>query len=228
MTYNINSNLTLDTELHETKDYKLCIEAIEQLRLSGMITNAAGNCIAMADIVQHTLKELGISSRLIECKLIVNVDIGGNKNELRYVGFNGTSLSPDFIDTHVAVITDTKIPMIVDLSITHMLPNRRLWVVERLCSDNPDTITKVTFPDCALTYLHKKTIRLLGLHQTTILERMINENAIKNKISFMEKIAWTLIIFTFVNFFINTSLLTIEFNKAVARQVIAENDHDPK
>jgi hypothetical protein len=222
MTYNIDKNLTLDTELLETDDYKICVAAIEQLRLSGMIVNSAGNCIAMADLMQHTLKEFNISSRLIECKLIMRVNLVGNKTELRYTGFNGTSLTPDFVDTHVVVITDTKIPMIIDLSITHMLSHGRVWIIERLHSDDPDVIAKISFPECSLTYAHKKTIRLLGLHQTTLLERMTSEKSIKTKISFMEKIAYALIIFTFINFCINISLLTIEFNKKVSRKAEAE------
>lgn len=178
MTYSINKNLTTDSELLKDPDYQTCLTAIELLRSSGMVEHAAGNCIAMSELFQHTLKEVGINSRLIECKLVVSIDTSIGK-ELRYVGFDGADRSNSHVDTHVVIVTETKIPMLIDLSISHMLIGGRVWVMERMISIDLDVLAKITFKDCTLTYSVKKSPRLLGLHQTTLIDRISQEQQIK-------------------------------------------------
>lgn len=214
MTYTSSKNLTIDQELLNSEDYKTCITAIEYLRLSGMVEHAAGNCIAMADLLQHTLREFSIPNRIVECKLVMTIKNSGNVKEFRYVGFNGSTLNSQFVDTHVVVVTDTRIPMVIDLSISHMLSNGRVWVVERLLSDDPEIITKINFPECSITYSHKKMIRLLGLHQTTLLQRISEEIETKKKLSFIQKITIVLGIFAFINFSLNSSLLIMKYNSS--------------
>lgn len=199
-------------ELCNTQDYKTCLDAIEYLRTSGIINNAAGNCIAMSDLLQHTLRELKISSRLVECKLVVQIKNNQNQTEFRYLGFNGSSLTSGFLDTHVVVVTETKIPMLIDLSISHMLPNNRVFVIERVISSETDIITKINFSECSLTYTHKKTIRLLGLHQTTLVDRIASELQTKKKLNFIYLAIIFLGMFTLFNFVMNSSMLYLRYN----------------
>jgi len=211
MIYNVSKNLTLDVELSKTKDYKICLDAIEYLRLSGMVEHAAGNCIAMSDLIQHTLREFNISSRMVECKLVMAAKDQGKITEFKYMGFNGTSLNSKFVDTHVVIVTETDIPMIIDLSISHMLTNGRTWIVERLVSDEPEILTKIDLPECTITYSHKKTIRLLGLHQTTLVERVEQELQTRKKLTTIQKIMIVLGIITVINFALNTSILVLKY-----------------
>lgn len=221
MTYIINKNLTTDAELLKDADYQTCLAAIEMLRISGMVEHAAGNCIAMSELFQHTLKEVGINSRLIECKLVMSIDtVGANGivKELRYLGFNGADRSSSHVDTHVVIVTETKIPMLIDLSISHILTRGRTWVMERLVSNNPDVISKITFNDCSLTYSVKKSPRLLGLHQTTLIERIIQEQQIKKSISFMKKIVTVIAVIAIFNFTLNISILTLKYTEINSSQ----------
>jgi hypothetical protein len=211
MTYNLNKNLTTDKELLADTEYQACLTAIEMLRISGMMQHVAGNCIATSELFQHTLREVGISSRMVECKLIISIVNSGTGKELRYLGFNGIDTTAGYVDTHVVLITETKIPMLIDLSIAHLLTGERLWVMERVVSNDPDIISKITFKDSTLTYSVKKSPRLLGLHQTTLLERISQEQQTKKNISFMKKIIIAIGIFTLVNFTLNTSMLTLKY-----------------
>jgi len=211
MTYNLNKNLTTDKELLADAEYQTCLTAIELLRISGMMQHAAGNCIAISEIFQHTLKEVGISSRIVECKLVMSIINSGTGKELRYLGFNGIDTTAGHVDTHVVLVTETKIPMLIDLSISHLLIGERIWVIERVISNDPDVISKITFKDSTLTYSAKKSPRLLGLHQTTLLERISQEQKIKKNISFMRGIIIAIGIFTLINFTLNTSILTLKY-----------------
>lgn len=212
MAYNVSKNLTLDVELSKTEEYKTCLEAIEYLRLSGIIEHAAGNCIAMCDLMQHTLQEFGISSRIVECKLVMSRKENGKVVEFRYIGFNGTSVNTEYIDTHVVIVTETAIPMLIDLSISHMLLNGRTWIVERVKSDDKKVVSTIEFPECNITYSYKKSIRLLGLHQNNLLDRLNVETETKNKISLIQRILIVLGTIAVINFGLNTTMLYVKFN----------------
>lgn len=218
MSYNLNKNLTTDKELLADADYQTCLTAVEMLRISGMVQHAAGNCIAMSELFQHTLREVGISSRLLECKLVMAITNNGTGKELRYLGFNGIDNTAGFVDTHVVLITETKIPMLIDLSIAHMLLGERIWVMERVLSTDPDVISKITFNDSTLTYSTKKAPRLLGLHQTTLLERITQELQIKKSIAFLKRAVMVITTLAIINFTLNISILTLKYTEVNSSQ----------
>jgi len=226
MTYNVSKNLTLDVELSKTKDYKTCLDAIEYLRLSGIVEHAAGNCIAMSDLIQHTLQEFGISSRIVECKLVVARRDNGKLVEFRYLGFNGTSVNSEFIDTHAVVVTETEIPMLIDLSISHMFTSGKTWLVERIKENDEKVISRIDIPDGVLTYSHKKSIRLLGLHQNNILDRIEIDRQTKKTLTFMHKILIVLGVLSVFNFTMNSLMLhsrytvTIPIMQEIKNEVI--------
>jgi hypothetical protein len=213
MSYDLEKNITIDVELRNSPEYQQCLEAINLLKKSGMVYEAAGNCIAMSELFQHSLKELGINSKLVECKLVLKEKRENGVLELKYIGFDLGSKNEDFIDTHVVVITETSIPMLIDLSISHMLPKGRVWVIERIVSNDVDTIAMIDLPDCKLTYSYKRTPKLLGLHQKNILQRLEDERDTKNKLNVIQKISFALIVFTFINFTLNMSLIGIKFTE---------------
>lgn len=207
-----DKNFTLDNELANDADYKVCLDIINFLTKTGVIHHVAGNCIAAADLFQQSLKEYNISSRMVECKVIITKKDTNKIKNLTFVGFDSKSSAVGLIDTHVIVITETKLPMIIDLSIGDSLPSGRSWVVERLSPNvDPDIISKIDYPECSLSYSIKKMPRLLGLHQTSILDRLSQEINLKKRLSFLQSILIILGVLTFVNFTLNISILMINF-----------------
>ena len=165
----------------------------------GMLSRFSGECIAAADILQHSLSANGIHSRIIECQLsIVNND---SKNGLvwYFIGFDN-NLATHGIDTHAVVVTETEPPYMIDLSIGNTIGGERPWVVEKLSSDDNLILGKYEIDEFTCVYHPKINPRLVGLHQKTLLDRLKTDRKVEKNLKLLRIMVYFLIAIATINF----------------------------
>jgi hypothetical protein len=126
----------------------------------------------MADIIHNLLKQKGIKSRIVECKLSV---IGIDPPGLLLVGHDGLNKvqqSAAAIDSHVVCITETIVPMLIDLSVIGVRPEIP-WILEPLTplTDRPDVLAEYDFGASRWLYQSKEVSRIPQQHQRSIVDR---------------------------------------------------------
>lgn len=161
--------ITTSDKLKQNADYKKVAQIISKLIESGVTFAAKGYCISMSDIVYTLLKQNGIPCKILECHLAITSKVS---NEVFCVGFDGLKETPDRADTHVIVITETEIPMIIDVSIAHLLPNNIQGVIDEVCYGQEDIFANIHNDLVALTYQKKKESSIPMLHQRSIVDRI--------------------------------------------------------
>jgi len=192
-----NSDLLL-----QNADYKKVKDVIERLIVSGISRMGEGYCISVSDIAFNMLNQAGIKCHLMEVQLSA-VDHIDNKTYM--VGFQtsyqqGSHLN---VDTHVVVVTDTEIPMIVDLSIAHRLPQGFQCIIDKAINEGDKVVCKVELLGWTYIYQEKKTgIGVPMLHQISILERINTDRQIFDSIKSLKALNYVgivLSIFAFGN-----------------------------
>jgi len=170
--------ITTSDVLKETTDYKKVKDVVERLIVSGITRMGEGYCISVSDILFNFLNQAGIKCHLMEVQLSA-VD---NINDHTYmVGFNTANHEQSYLNTqtHVVVVTDTTIPMIIDMSIAHRLPQGFQCIVDKATNEGDKVICKLEAHGWSYIYQEKKT--LIGvpmLHQISILERISTDRKI--------------------------------------------------
>ena len=165
-----NYIITTNDHLKKSKDYETVARIVYKLIEGGVTFAAKGYCISMSDIVYTLLKQNNIPCKIIECHLVISNKID---SKLYTVGFDNLKEDPSKADTHVVVVTETEIPMIIDISIAHLLPNNIQGVVDLLVDDDHDGIfANISTDLVALTYQKKKEYSIPMLHQRSIVDRI--------------------------------------------------------
>lgn len=165
--------LQLSRYNHDLKDptYQIITRVLQELWNRGLLQRFDGECIAAADILQHSLAQAGINSRLVEVQLSIVSEDTRSGMVWHFVGFNNNFVTQG-VDTHMIVITETQQPWLLDLSIAKTLGGDSPWIVEPLVDSSELHIAKYQIERCQLIYHPKQNIKLMGLHQKTLLERI--------------------------------------------------------
>lgn len=164
-------------------EYQIVQETVLQLWEGGIIQRGRGYCLSMADIIHNLLKQKNIKSRIVECKLsVVGIDPPG----LLLVGHDGLNKvqqSAAAIDSHVVCITDTEIPMLIDLSVIGVRPEIP-WILESLTPQTaaPDVIAEYNFGASRWLYQNKLGSRIPQQHQASILDRFKTDQQVSRSI----------------------------------------------
>jgi hypothetical protein len=199
----------LGDDIEKIKDFEKVKQAIDRLCDSDVVSRLKGNCIGASDIIQNLLSFYGVKSKQIECQLFAVKENDGNK-DFCFVGFNNIGLNPNSVDTHVVVVTETEIPILIDCSIGHLLPESEQIIVRKLSSLDPEKLGEYKVDDIFLQYFHKKNIKLPALHQKNIIERINDDKVTKEKLQFITKALIFLGCFSTINFILNVSMILIK------------------
>jgi len=183
-----------DEELTNTEDYKKVHSVIMHLWQGGIIQRGRGYCLSMSDMIKTLLDQDGIACRLVECKLTV---LGIDPPGILLVGHDGLNKAQqdiNDIDSHMVCVTETKIPMLIDLSIIGVRPEVP-YILER-ASDKSDgeTLAEYDFVDSKWIYQTKPTTRIPRQHQKSIVDRIQTDNNIFKRF----KILTTLIVIALI------------------------------
>lgn len=202
---------TDDEELRNDPEYQKVIGLVNSLWESGVIRRGSNFCLSMSDLIHQMLALHNIRSRVIECKLTV---LGIDPPGYALVGHNGLrfrlggALDPNNYDTHVVCITETKIPMLIDLSINHLRKEVQ-FICERMNGLNNATAATVSKPEEVLahynfgastwTYQAKVVGNLPVLHQRSILDRIELDRKVSNSIKWLFVMNGIAILLTLAN-----------------------------
>lgn len=174
---------TNDQELVENEEYGTIVSVIKELHGFGVLQKAAGNCFAISDIVSKLLKSKGIKCKIVECSLLV---LNKSTNSIHFVGYEENKVPDTKIPSHVICITETKIPILIDLSVPY-LSIEKPYIIERVNGGGKDTtIAEYNFSDTEWYYSEKMYSHLPLLHQQSILERIETDHKIDQRIESTE------------------------------------------
>ena len=175
--------ITTSDELKQTQDYRKVKDIINRLIESGVTKMGEGYCISVSDIIYNLLVQNGIKCHLAEVKLSM-VDQETQFSDM--IGFETvfTQNSHKKVSTHVVVVTDTEIPMLIDGSIAHKLPKNMQAIIEK--ADNYGSKTMCNFNFGNRGFLYQEKIDGIGipqLHQISILDRIGTDKRIFDTLS---------------------------------------------
>lgn len=195
---------------HDPKDptYQIITRVLQELWNRGLLQRFDGECIAAADILQHALQQSGISSRLVEVQLSIVSEDPRSGMVWHFVGFNNNFVTQG-IDTHMIVITETETPWLLDLSIAKTLGGESPWVIEPLIDNSDLHIAKYQIERCQLIYHPKQNIKLMGLHQKTLLERISSDQHMSKWVQRLIAISIVGLALGLINAVFNVSLIAL-------------------
>ena len=166
-------------DLEKTADYKKVKELMERLIESGLTKMGEGYCISVSDIVLNMLQHDDIKCHLMEVQLSL---LNKKDGTTHMVGFHTTfqQNSHTRVSTHVIIVTDTEIPMLIDMSIAHKLPNGMQAILSKVENEGSKVCATVEFQDTKLIYQEKKhgDVGYPQLHQISILDRISTDKKI--------------------------------------------------
>jgi hypothetical protein len=175
----------------QTEYYQTIKYVVDNLKTSGMLQAGSGYCVSMSDIIHKLLHKEGIKSQIVECSLMVTLKDPPGLFLMGYPGFNQNNYTPDkMISTHVVCVTETEIPILIDLSIGHIDKD-----IPYICSPimrNYDhaNLAEYDFESSTWTYTRKPEteVELPKLHQRSILDRIKLDNQIQQQIGVIQKL----------------------------------------
>lgn len=212
---------TNDPGLLRTPQYHKIKECIESLSRTGDSKAFAGNCVATCDIFQTLLSQLGIPCKIMECQVCITQEFEGNKNYM-FVGYDNYSY-PGQIDTHTIVVTEGENPILIDLSLGHLLPQDKQYVIERVYNKSKnknisgdreenqgkDVFAEFDFGSCSLTYYEKKNLRLPSIHQKNLIQRIVNEQNVEKNLGVLKMFIIAALSLGVINFSLNVILIVL-------------------
>lgn len=168
---------TSSEKLKNTKDYETVTRLISRLIESGVVFMGQGYCISMSDILYTLLMQHDIKCRMVECQLAIT---HRKDDAIWLIGFDNQksgTLAKE-VDTHVVIVTDTEIPMLIDLSISHKLPESINAIIDEVVLRDNKVIATINHPEVSLIYQERERFKLPLLHQTSIVDRIHTDKKI--------------------------------------------------
>lgn len=196
--------LSTRLDLQEQEEYKKIFNVVTTLINSNATIMGQGFCFSMSDVIYTMLIQEGIKSRIVECQVNIRDKVSGASSVM---GFNLGSSHPENYDTHVVVITETEIPLLIDLSISHRLPQPYQAVIEPADVYENRVICQLDNEVAGLIYQEKEKFKIPFLHQTSILNRIETDRKIFKDIEYLKRLNYigiVLSMFAVVNVLLKT------------------------
>lgn len=188
--------------LSDSIEYQQIIGTIRDLYINGVIQRSSGYCLSSSDMVYKILSANGIKSRIVECSLVIKTH---NPPTLNIVGEDNLFeiTSSNIMNSHVVVITETEVPMIIDLSIGHLYEYTNVpFILDELVEDTErKSVYKITYPNSTWVYQEKSNSKVPEIYQSSILNRIKTDKKIFKDIDYIKKIIYFIIIISSLNFF---------------------------
>ena len=198
-------------EFLKMTEYQSVKKITEQFIQTSNPTAFIGNCVATSDIIQTLLSRHGINSQIVECQAaIFKIEPEGRVNYM-FVGYDNYSY-PGQIDTHTVVITEGKSPILVDLSLGFVLPANKKYLIADAKKNNSSEekiICKVQFDDYEIVYYEKTSIRLPGIHQKNLMQRIVTEQQISKTVEHLKIFVMCAVGLGLVNFSLNIVMIIL-------------------
>lgn len=202
-----NRNADAVDVVKETDYYKTIKSVVDGFVRSPLFKTFAGNCIAASDMVQAALALKGIQARILEVQLSM-LRNKENSNDYMFIGFDNVS-STGQVDTHMVVVTDTEIPLLIDLSLGKYLPAELPFILRPVFPDG-EMIAEFDHLNIKINYSYKKNIRYPQLHQKYLIQRMQDEKEVRSTITLIKYIVAGALTLAMINFTMNAVLIILK------------------
>lgn len=205
--YNIATSLKDSNDpLLKRPEYFKILEVLQTLDRNQLLKTFHGNCIAATEIIQSMLAQTGIQSRTVEVQLLITRK--ASPEEFLFIGFDGTDF-PGQIDTHMVLITETPQPIIIDVSIAHVLPTNRCYLVECVNSTE-NSLSEHHIENLTLVYQKKRNIRFPNVHQKTLINRIVDDQKIRSDLNRVQMLLMISLGISAINFTLNSILILLK------------------
>lgn len=176
-------------------------EVIENLKHSGMVRKGSGYCLSMSDVILKLLYKEGINAELVECKLMVMMKQPPGLFLVGYTGFHENIYDEtQRMENHIICITKTKIPILIDLSISHIDANIS-YICEPILDKHSHTdIAEFEFLTSTWTYQSRPLSEIPKLHQRSIINRIETDLKVNKEITFIKYFLFILFTVSSLNF----------------------------
>jgi hypothetical protein len=220
--------LTTNEIIKKTPEYAKILEVIDRMERTSLLWFGRGQCISMCDILVTALFQAGIKAKMVECQVIVT-----NKNidppQSVSIGYD-TNLSLGQIDTHMICITDTDIPMIIDASISYLLPDDKKIMIDQVVDLPNRVFCDIKQDGFELIYQQKLNPKVAFEHQRSILERIRTDNHIFSNLKWLKILVISALAVSLLNatrgaydfyqkYFIEDNLIGISANQTILERL---------
>jgi len=194
-------NLSIDPEITKIFD------VIKTIHKHNLIPKLARNCLAAGDILQASLHNTGIRSKILEVQLTATQFTENGTANYYFSGYDGISFENE-IDTHVVVVTETATPLLIDLSISHILGDNTIVISPIV--DNKNIICELTINDIKLNYTIKKNVRVPHFYQKNLVDRIKEEVKFRENFKYLKYGLVGIATLSTVNFLLNSFLIVLK------------------
>jgi hypothetical protein len=181
--------------------YSKILGILDTLDRDRILVHLNGNCVLAADVMQNMLSAHNVQSRIIECQLMItHTDPDGVKS-VHMVGYELGTPGANQVDTHAVAVTQDDCPLLVDVSVGHLLENPKHVIVTELVedADEPDIIARAQAGRYELVYRKKRNIRLPALHQKDLVSRIQQEYQLLKNVRYLKYLVVAALVLTGVN-----------------------------
>lgn len=195
------------SDIKHLEEYNIIKNIVQEMERSGILSRLQGNCVGACDLLSSMLLHQGIDSKIVECHVSVKNN-NTSPPSYTFIGYDGLS-HKEQIDVHTVVVTNTKNMLLIDLSIALSLTSNVSYIVGKVVSD-PHTLGQYYFDGLEVRYNLKKNVKLPSLHQKSIIQRIKEEEAVKEKLRSLQIFVWIIAGFALVNFSLNVTQLIVK------------------
>jgi len=181
-------------------EFEKIINIIDSCYKQGMFGIGRGYCATTSLVIQSVLHLNNIQTEIIEVATTIEY-ANGNKY---FLGFE-TTVHENQVPTHVVLITKTKNPYLIDLSIGHLLDGE-IGVLSKINANlhiNTDILAEFKFENYKFLYRQKLTNKFSQVYETSIINRINTDKKIFDDIKILKYLnyaAITLSLFSVINF----------------------------
>ncbi|WJZ48036.1 hypothetical protein [Synechococcus phage DSL-LC03] len=170
-----------------TDYYRKIKHLIETVEITGTLYRSSGHCIGISDMIKKLLEDYGIKSKLIECNLsIIQPD------SISLIGYqDGIDLNPKSeVATHVVCVTETPVPLLIDLSISDISKtiNYIVHPLHEKFIEHDKNIVTIKFDNNTWSYNQRQQNILIDLHEKSIIDRINKDIQVDLKLDKLTKI----------------------------------------
>jgi len=192
---------SMDDKIH-TSESKTIFNTVNRMIDSGLVSAGSGHCISMCDIIKSQLSLQNIESKIVEVSLTIGY-FESQPPTFKHIGFDGLKAKNSEIDTHVVLVTSTNPPILIDASISHILPYGKLALIEKLpvnsIIDNEDICFDHSSHKIKFVYKEKKNQKVPLTHQISIIERINTDKKIFDNLKFLKVLIILALVISFLN-----------------------------
>jgi hypothetical protein len=168
------------------------LSVIDTLDKNGILDHMAGNCILASDVIQNMLHTVDVSSRIVECQLLITCLEDHGRESVCIVGYDfptpNAAPGKNLVDTHAVTVTQGDTAYLIDISIGNFLGNPKYVIVSDIVTDDsdPDVFARASVGPYKLVYRKKKHLRLPNLHQKNLVDRVQQEYQLLKNVRYLK------------------------------------------